>query len=126
MEKVNPAAILGTLWAYDGWIGVTNMTGEIKNPEKKLPLIIGGGVIFVIAVYVAFNLAIFFTLPQDAIIASKNPGIDTANALFGPAGGAFISAGIMISVFPKPVIDFIIEFYFYKKGRPKPPLLCCY
>lgn len=93
------AAILGTLWAYDGWIGVTNMTGEIKNPEKKLPLIIGGGVLFVILVYVAFNLAIFFTLPLDAIIASKNPGIDTANALFGPAGGAFISAGIMISVF---------------------------
>jgi len=93
------AAILGTLWAYDGWIGVTNMTGEIKNPEKKLPMIIGGGVVFVIAIYVVFNMAIFFTLPQDAIIASKNPGIDTANALFGPAGGAFISAGIMISVF---------------------------
>lgn len=28
------AAILGTLWAYDGWIGVTNMAGELKDPEN--------------------------------------------------------------------------------------------
>ncbi len=92
-------AILGTLWAYDGWISVTNMTGEIKNPEKKLPIIIGGGVLFVILIYVVFNIAIFFTLPQDVIMSSSNPGIDVANALFGPIGGALISAGIMISVF---------------------------
>lgn len=93
------AAILGTLWAYDGWISVTNMTGEIKNPEKKLPVIIGGGVVFVIVVYAIFNMAIFFTLPHDVIVNSQNPGIDTAKALFGPVGGAFISAGIMVSVF---------------------------
>lgn len=93
------AAILGTLWAYDGWIGVTNMTGEIKNPEKKLPLIIGGGVLFVIVIYAIFNIAIFFTLPNDTIIQSATPGADAATALFGSAGGAFITAGIMVSVF---------------------------
>ncbi len=93
------AAILGTLWAYDGWIGVTNMTGEIKNPEKKLPVIIAGGVLFVIIIYAVFNMAIFFTLPQDVIISSETPGADAANALFGSAGGAFITAGIMVSVF---------------------------
>ena len=31
-------AILGTLWAYDGWIGVTNMAGEMKQPRKNLPM----------------------------------------------------------------------------------------
>ena len=29
------AAILGTLWAYDGWISVTNMAGELKNPKHS-------------------------------------------------------------------------------------------
>ena len=93
------AAILGTLWAYDGWIGVTNMAGEVKNPSKVLPRVICGGVLFVIAVYAAFNLAIFRVLPQSAIVASATPGADAARALFGTAGGAFLTAGIMVSTF---------------------------
>lgn len=92
-------AILGTLWAYDGWISVTNMAGELKNPEKTLPKVISIGVIFVIIVYVSFNIAIFKTLPYKVIIASKTPGADAAKVLFGNGGGAFITAGIMVSVF---------------------------
>ncbi len=92
-------AILGTLWAYDGWIGVTNMAGEVKNPSKVLPRVICGGVVFVIAVYAAFNLAIFRVLPQAAVVASKTPGADAAAALFGKNGGAFLTAGIIVSTF---------------------------
>lgn len=92
-------AVLGTLWAYDGWIGVTNMAGEVKNPSKVLPKVISGGVIFVIAVYAAFNLAIFKVLPVAAVASSATPGAEAAKALFGSAGGAFLTAGIMISTF---------------------------
>jgi APA family basic amino acid/polyamine antiporter len=92
-------AVLGTLWAYDGWIGVTNMAGEMKNPAKTLPKVISIGVLFVMAVYILFNLAIFKALPYEAIIASETPGADAAEALFGNGGGAFITAGIIISVF---------------------------
>lgn len=93
------AAVLGTLWAYDGWISVTNMGGEVKNPSKTLPKVISVGVIFVIAVYVLFNLAIFKVLPVKAIAASTTPGADVARVLFGKAGGTFLTVGIMISVF---------------------------
>lgn len=92
-------AILGTLWAYDGWIGVTNMAGEVKNPSRLLPKVICGGVIFVIAVYAAFNFAIFHILPQLSIISSATPGADAAQTLFGRSGGAFLTAGIVISTF---------------------------
>ncbi|MNB82937.1 Serine/threonine exchanger SteT [compost metagenome] len=92
------AAVLGTLWAYDGWISVTNMAGEIKNPAKTLPRVISIGVIFVIAVYVLFNMAVFKALPYEQIISSPTPGADAAEALFGNGGGAFITAGIIISV----------------------------
>ncbi len=93
-------AILGTLWAYDGWIGVTNMAGELKNPAKTLPRVITIGVSFVILVYVVFNLAIFNVLPYEVIVASEVPGADMAEVLFGSGfGGAFITVGIMISVF---------------------------
>ncbi|WP_379133913.1 APC family permease [Paenibacillus sp. sgz500958] len=91
-------AILGTLWAYDGWIGVTNMAGEMKDPAKTLPKVISIGVLFVIVVYVLFNVAIFQALPYKAIVSSKTPGADAAEALFGSGGGAFITAGIIVSV----------------------------
>ena len=93
------AAILGTLWAYDGWISVTNMAGELKNPTKDLPKVISTGVIFVILVYAVFNIIIFKVLPIDAIISSKTPAADAAVAMFGSNGGIFITAGIMVSVF---------------------------
>ena len=93
------AAILGTLWAYDGWLSVTNMAGELKNPTKDLPKVISIGVLFVILVYVLFNIAIFKVLPLYDIVSSKTPAADAAVSLFGNSGGAFITAGIMVSVF---------------------------
>ena len=92
------AAILGTLWAYDGWIGLTNMAEELREP-KKLPkaLILGVGV--VIAVYVLVNIAMLSVMPVDSIIASKNPACDVATILFGSSAATFIIAGIMVSVF---------------------------
>lgn len=93
------AAILGTLWAYDGWIGVTNMAAEMKNPKKNLPKVISVGIIFVIIVYALFNLVLFNALSAESLAASDTPGADAAVALFGTGGAAFLTAGIMISVF---------------------------
>lgn len=93
------AAILGTLWAYDGWIGVTNMAGEMKDPKKNLPRVIFIGITFVIVVYALFNIVLFNLLPADQLAASATPGADVAVALFGPSGAAFLTAGILISVF---------------------------
>ena len=92
-------AILGTLWAYDGWIGVTNMAAEMKDPKKNLPRVISIGIIFVIVVYALFNIVLFNTLPADQLAASATPGSDAAVALFGQGGATFLTVGIMISVF---------------------------
>ena len=92
-------AILGTLWAYDGWIGVTNMAGEMKEPKKNLPRVIFIGIAFVVVVYALFNIVVFNALPAQALAASETPGADAAIALFGTWGAAFVTAGIMVSVF---------------------------
>lgn len=93
------AAILGTLWAYDGWIGVTNMAAEMKDPKKNLPKVISIGIIFVIVIYAAFNIVLFNALPANQLAASATPGADAAVALFGQGGATFLTVGIMISVF---------------------------
>lgn len=93
------AALLGTLWAYDGWISVGNMAGELKNPKKDLPrsIIIGLGT--TIVVYVLINLALIKIIPMDAVIASKKTASDAAIVILGNAGSKIISAGILIAIF---------------------------
>ena len=93
------AAVLGTLWAYDGWISVTNMAGELKNPAKQLPRAIIIGLIIVITVYLLINVALLNIIPIEQITSSETPASEAAVVLFGNGGAAFIAAGIIVSVF---------------------------
>lgn len=93
------AALLGTMWAYDGWIGVGNIAGELKNPSRDLPRSIIIGLFITIIVYVLVNVAVLNILPADVLTSSEKPVSDAAIQLFGNGGGAFISAGILISIF---------------------------
>jgi APA family basic amino acid/polyamine antiporter len=93
------AAILGTLWAYDGWVGVGNMAGELKNPKKDIPKSIIIGLTIIIAVYLLINIAIINVMPVSDVIASEKAASDAAVILFGNSGAALIAAGIMISIF---------------------------
>lgn len=93
------AAILGTLWAYDGWIGVGNMAGELKNPKKDLPRSIILGLSITIVVYILINMAIVNVMPVSKVIDSQKAASDVAVILFGTSGAGLIAAGIMISIF---------------------------
>ncbi len=93
------AALLGVLWAYDGWLNTCTLGAEIEKPEKNLPKTIIIGVIFVILVYALFNIAIFNSLPASQVVASEKIGIDVSKILFGGGGAAFITIGMMVSVF---------------------------
>jgi len=92
------AAVLGVLFAYEGWVGITNMAEEMHNPVKDLPqaIIIGLGIITV--VYLGVNLAIINTMPISAVVASKKVASDAAVILFGQTGASIIAVGILISI----------------------------
>jgi APA family basic amino acid/polyamine antiporter len=93
------AATIGTLWAYDGWISVGNMSGELKNPKKDISKSIVIGLSVIIIVYLLINLAIINVMPVTEVIASSKPASDVAKILFGHTGGALIAGGIMVSIF---------------------------
>jgi len=92
------AAVLGTLWAYDGWIEVTNVAEEFLNP-RYLSRALFFGVGTVVIVYLLVNVAMLNVMPMSGIISSKTPASDIAVMLFGTKAAAFITAGIMVSVF---------------------------
>lgn len=93
------AAILATLWAYDGWIAVSYVAGEMREPSKTLPKAIIGGLGLVILVYVSINVALLHVLPAGVLAASKTPASDVAKILFGTGGASLIAIGILISIF---------------------------
>lgn len=92
-------ALLGVLWAYDGWLSCCTLAADMKEPEKNIPKAIVVGILFVMAVYIAFNAAIFFVLPGSAAAASEKIGVDVCIRLFGTKGATFITIGMMLSVF---------------------------
>ena len=92
-------ALLGVLWAYDGWVNTATLGAEMISPEKNLPRAIVTGIAVVIVVYALFNLAVFTVLPLGQVAVSDAVGRDVSVALFGRWGGAFITAGMLVSVF---------------------------
>ncbi|AXN38561.1 APC family permease [Peribacillus butanolivorans] len=93
-------AILATLWAYDGWMNVGFMAGEMKNPQKNLPRAIITGILVVMVAYLAVNLAMLHVLGAEGIIANgTNAANVAATLLFGELGGKLIAIGILVSIF---------------------------
>ena len=102
-SEVSPFAIIGQvliaiLFAYDGWINVGALAGEMKNPGKDLPKAIVGGLSAVMAVYLIINVAYLWVLPANELTVA-NPAAAIAAKLFGDMGGKIVTAGILISVF---------------------------
>ena len=103
-EGISPTGVIGQLlvailFAYDGWINVGTLAGEMKDPGKDLPKAIVGGLSLVMAVYVVINLAYLWVLPADQLAQYASPASAVATELFGPIGGKIITVGILISVF---------------------------
>ncbi|CAH0344581.1 amino acid permease [Bacillus sp. CECT 9360] len=94
------AAILATLWAYDGWMNVGFMAGEMKNPAKTMPRAIITGIVIVIVAYLSVNIALLHVLPAAQIVElGPNAANVAATILFGDFGGKLITIGILISIF---------------------------
>jgi len=92
-------AMVAAFWAFDGWNNTTYMAGEVKNPQRNIPLALFAGTLLVIAVYLAANCAYAYVLPMDAIAGSRLVASDAVRTFLGPAGGAVISAAVLISTF---------------------------
>src|SRR6476620_4332460 len=93
------ASILAAFWAYDGWIALTFIGGEIRHPEKNLPRSLIGGLLIVIVIYLLINMAYLYILPIEQMAGSSLVAADTARAFMGWAGGGFIAIMVIISTF---------------------------
>ncbi|MBI1932503.1 MAG: amino acid permease [Ignavibacteriales bacterium] len=92
-------ALAGAFWAYDGWNNVTFISGEMKNPQKNIPLGLLYGTLIVMAVYVIINIAYLYILPIDVMKKSPLVAASAMELIFGQSGASVISIAVIISTF---------------------------
>ena len=92
-------AMIGVLWAYEGWQYVTFSAGEAMDPQRTFPHGIVLGTAALIAVYLLANVAYLAALGPRAAGASDAVAADAVRAVVGPGAGKAIAAAIVISMF---------------------------
>jgi basic amino acid/polyamine antiporter, APA family len=92
------AALVAALWAYDGWNDLNMVAGEVKRPERNIPIALIAGVATVGVLYVLVNAGVQYVLPANAIAASPRPASDAVALVMGRMGASIVSAGMAISM----------------------------
>jgi len=90
-------AMVAVLWAYDGWIEITYVGSEVRDPGRNLPRSIVISVFLVVGLYALTNVAYVYVLPLDRMAQSALVGSDAALVLIGPLGAALVAGAIIVS-----------------------------
>ena len=92
------AALVAALWAYDGWNDLNMVSGEIRQPERTIPIALIAGVAIVAVLYMLNNAAVQYVLPAQQIAASPRPSSDATAIAVGVWGAAIVSLGMALSM----------------------------
>ncbi|MBQ7037246.1 MAG: APC family permease [Clostridia bacterium] len=89
------AAVVATVFAYEGWIVATSINAELKNPKKNLPIALVIGSVIVVSAYVLYFVGVAGGATNKVLIEE---GATTAfTNIFGSVGGALLNICIVIS-----------------------------
>ena len=91
-------AMIATLWTYEGWNVISFIAGEVKRPQRNLPLSLGAGVGVVIAIYLLANVAYLKALPIGEIAATERVAAAVAERTLGSLGAATVTLTILLSI----------------------------
>lgn len=98
------AAMVGVLWAYDGWMNLTPLAEEVRDPGRNIPRALGLGMATLVGLYLAITLAYHYVLTIPEIESARGGASQAVAArycgvLLGPWGVVAISALVMCSTF---------------------------
>lgn len=93
------AALVGALWAYDGWNNLSMVSSEIRSPQRSLPIALIAGTAVVILIYLLANLAYFLVLPAAEVAQSNRVAATMMRHIAGDGGAAAVSIAAMVSIF---------------------------
>ena len=85
--------------AYDGWVNITFLGGELRHPQKNIFRSLVTGVLICIVVYLLVNLAYLYVLPVDTMATSSLVASDAIAVALGKTSGAVVAAMIVVCTF---------------------------
>ena len=91
-------ALAGVLWAYDGWINISALGAEVKNPKRDIPGGLGAGILVVAALYLGANLVYLGAAPMETLGASPRAAETAVRALFGDGAARWLSLAVIVSI----------------------------
>ena len=91
-------AMVAVLWTFDGWIYITYVAGEVKNPKQNIPLSLIFCMIIVVSVYLAINTVLVYVLGFDQMIGSDSVISDASTIFLGNNGASIVTLIIVVSL----------------------------
>ncbi len=91
-------AMVSVLWTFDGWIFITYVAGEVKNPGRNIPLSLIFCMLIVVSVYLLLNYVLLFILGFTGMNGSERVVSDAASVFLGNKGAAVVTLIILISL----------------------------
>jgi len=92
-------ALLGVLWAYEGWQNVTNSAGEAADPQRTFARGIGLGTAALVAIYLTANAGYVAAVGAAGVGASDRIAADAVRTLFGSGAARLVTLVILVSIF---------------------------
>ncbi|HTE46042.1 MAG TPA: amino acid permease [Gemmatimonadaceae bacterium] len=92
-------AMIGILWAYEGWQYVTFSAGETRDPQRVFPRAIAVATAALIVLYMIANAGYIAALGVNGAAASDHVAADAMQSVFGPLSAKFLSALVLVSIF---------------------------
>lgn len=90
-------AMIAVLFAYDGWIEITYVGSELRNPARDMPRSILMSTVLVSVLYIGVSVAVLYVLGQAATAKSSLVAADAMRVVLGTAGASLITVAVLIS-----------------------------
>jgi basic amino acid/polyamine antiporter, APA family len=101
---VNPAtgwmlALVPVMFTYSGWNAAAYVAEEIRNPNRNVPIALGVGTLFVVAIYLLLNVLYLYAMPVANLAALDGRLTDVvAERLFGFVAGNLLAVFTIVSI----------------------------
>lgn len=91
-------SLVFVMYSYAGWNAATYIVGEIRDPQRNVPLAIGIGTFFVSLLYITLNAVFLHVAPMKELAGQVDVAHVAANYIFGNEGGRIMSGLICLGL----------------------------
>jgi len=91
-------ASISAFFCFGGWWEAGKIAGQVRNPQRNLPIAFAAGVLVVTALYLLVSFAFVAVVPMESIQTNTAFVAQFGQALFGSAGGRVLSSCVLLCV----------------------------